>query len=224
MKIGAVSVGQSPRRDLLSDMLPLMPGVDVIETGVFDGLTDEQVTAGFSPGPGDTVLVTRLADGRDVCLAGRSILGRLRRAVGRLEAEGVSAVLVLSTAAFPVFRRKVPVYAAGVLVRSFTVSILNGRTLGLISSDPRQNDSARRLWQNAGAGKVLCASASPYREFDLVVDAAMELCAQGAEILVLDSMGFSSRMKQGLRACLDVPVILPRTVAARVLAELLGEP
>ena len=69
VKVGAVTIGQSPREDVVQDLLPLMgEQVELIQAGALDELTREEVQA-FAPGPEDYALISRLRDGSSVMLA-----------------------------------------------------------------------------------------------------------------------------------------------------------
>ena len=62
-KIGAITVGQSPRVDLIPEIQPILgDSVEIIQTGALDGLSKEEI-AKFVPRPGENVLVSRLTDG-----------------------------------------------------------------------------------------------------------------------------------------------------------------
>ena len=78
-KIGIVTIGQSPRPDVVKEMAPFFgKNVSVLERGALDGLTLEQVKE-FSPGIGMTPLVTRMKDGTEVIIAKEEILRRIER-------------------------------------------------------------------------------------------------------------------------------------------------
>lgn len=63
MKIGAVTIGQSPRDDIIPEIRDILgPGVEIIETGVLNGLSLEEIKD-FYPEPTDFTLVTRMKDG-----------------------------------------------------------------------------------------------------------------------------------------------------------------
>ena len=63
MKIGAVTIGQSPRVDVTPDILPIFgEGVELLQAGALDGLTKEQIRS-MAPLETDYVLVSRLNDG-----------------------------------------------------------------------------------------------------------------------------------------------------------------
>ena len=79
MKIGAVTIGQSPRVDVTKDIMGIFgSSVELIQAGGLDGLTKEEIKA-FAPEKDDYVLVSRLTDGSSVTFAERFILPRFRR-------------------------------------------------------------------------------------------------------------------------------------------------
>lgn len=44
MKVGAITIGQSPRADVVQELLPLMgEQVELIQAGALDGLTREDI-------------------------------------------------------------------------------------------------------------------------------------------------------------------------------------
>ena len=96
-KIGAITVGQSPRTDLIPEMEPILGDtVEIIQMGGLDGLTREEIAA-FRPRPNDYVLVSRLADGTSVSFGESYVLPRMQECIHRLEDKGVSLILFLCT-------------------------------------------------------------------------------------------------------------------------------
>ena len=93
MKVGAITIGQSPRADVVQELLPLMgEQVELIQAGALDGLTREDIQA-FAPGPEDYTLISRLRDGSSVMFAERYILPQLQQCIDRLEEQGVNLIL-----------------------------------------------------------------------------------------------------------------------------------
>ena len=63
MKIGAVTIGQSPRVDVTPDIMPIFGDeVELLQMGALDGLSKEDIAA-MVPREGDYILVSRLNDG-----------------------------------------------------------------------------------------------------------------------------------------------------------------
>ena len=70
-KVGLITVGQSPRSDVVPDMAAILGGdVEILEAGALDGLSREQI-APLAPEGDDEILVTRLADGSSVFVGKR---------------------------------------------------------------------------------------------------------------------------------------------------------
>src|SRR3546814_14784636 len=68
-QVASLTVGQTPRSDVLPDILSHMPfPVEVEEFGALDGLSDAEI-ADLAPRSGEYSLITRLCDGRDVVIS-----------------------------------------------------------------------------------------------------------------------------------------------------------
>ena len=103
-KIGAITIGQSPRTDIIPEIQPLLGhDVDIVEMGALDGLTLKEVEA-FAPQEDDYILHTRMRDGTSVTIAERHILPRMQTCIDTLTQQGVELVVLLCTGKFPEFR------------------------------------------------------------------------------------------------------------------------
>ncbi|MBE3575660.1 MAG: AroM family protein [Firmicutes bacterium] len=220
-KIGAVTIGQAPRVDVTPEIQALLGAeTAIIESGALDGL-DASDIARLAPQPGDEVLVTRLLDGTAVKLAERHVIPRLQAQIDRLSAQGVDAIALLCTGRFPALHSSRLLIKPQVLLYHFVAGIAEGRKLGIVVPAAEQVEPARRRWYGLGSALQVEAG-SPYGDLTELWQAAANLKRWGAELAVLDCMGFSQAMKREARAILGAPVILPRTVLARALAELLA--
>ena len=139
IKVGAITIGQSPRTDVTQDILPLLGDqVELLQAGGLDGLSREEVKT-FQPGPDDYVLISRLQDGSSVVFAERYILPRLQDCIDKLEAQGAEIILFLCTGDFPaVFHSK--------------VTLQGSQRHGACSGRPRQD---RRHHPHAPAGGAI---------------------------------------------------------------------
>lgn len=220
-KVGAITIGQSPRVDVVPEMKEVLgENIEIIEGGALDGLTREEIAA-LAPGPEDYVLVTRLRDGSSVKIAERHIIPRMQSQIDRLVAEGAEMIALLCTGEFPGFSCPRLILKPQVILHHFTSAIATGRRLGVIVPDKDQVEQARARW--AGVGEVLkVEAASPYGPREEIWRAASSLKEWQAEVIVLDCIGFNLQMKKEVRQYAGVPVILPRTVLARTLQELLS--
>ena len=218
-KIGAITIGQSPRVDVMPDLEPLLTGVEIIQRGALDGMTREELQA-IEPQGDAYVLVTRLRDGSSVRIAEKYILPRIQKHIDELCAQGVDGILMLCTGEFPAFSCRKPLLYPQVLLQHFMAGVMGEQVLGVLSPDQSQLVQSEKRWHANGVKEVLVRAASPYGPVDQVIEKAVQLKEDGAQLLVLDCIGYTQAMKDVIRERTGIPVILGRTVAARAAAEL----
>ena len=220
-RVGTVTIGQAPRVDVTPDLERILGrDVQLVEAGALDGLSRERIAA-MAPREGDYVLVTRLADGTSVKICEREVSPLLRQKIADHFASGIHAVLLLCTGEFPDF-------AAGGLLLQPRRMLFNmvqavlppSARLGVLSPAADQLERAAKRW-SAVTPHVRSVAASPYdRPEETIAAAAEELARWGADAVVMDCIGYSLAMKEQLRRVIDCPVIVARSVAARMLGEL----
>lgn len=215
--VGMVTIGQSPRDDVVPEMEKLLgPDFRVVQAGALDGLTRDRIAL-LAPGAGDDALTTRLRDGDDVIVAKGAIIQRLQDCLDRLEHE-VDAFLILCTGNFPAFPCRRPVLEPDRILAGAAQGVFDGRHLGVLIPIPEQREGSGRRW-SALAGRRTVAVASPYRGPADLARAAEELKRAGVSLVVMDCMGYTQAMKTLVRDVVAVPVLLPSSVVARIVAE-----
>ena len=219
IKIGALTVGQSPRTDLMPDMETILnDSIEVIQMGGLDGLTKEEI-AEFKPEPGDNVLVSRLCDGSSVVFGESHVLPRLQNCIYELEKQGVSLILFLCTGEFPSnFVSKVPLIFPNNIQTALVPAVMPGCRLAVMTPDSHQVDQMARKWSSVGTVKVF--PVSPYTGLQPVLDMAATIPADEIDLIVMDCIGYTVEMKEKVYDMVKKPVILPRTLVARVINEL----
>ena len=80
-KIGMITIGQSPRIDIIPEMREVLGrDVEILEAGALDGLALEEVKK-FYPKGRDYILCTRMSDGTEVIVAKRFIVPRVQKCI-----------------------------------------------------------------------------------------------------------------------------------------------
>jgi protein AroM len=220
-KIGAITIGQSPRIDVVPEIIGLCGGVEFEERGALDGLSDEEIQR-LAPEQGEYVLVTRLKDGRSVHIAKKHILTRMQLQIDDLIQQGVEGILLLCTGEFPGFRCSKPILYPQRLLQYFVASVAADKVVGVLSPDASQIPQSSSRWRENGVAQAVVEPANPYGDPEQVLAAGKKLKQQGAELLVMDCIGYTCTMKQQIKQSTGLPVVLPRTIAARAVAELFG--
>ncbi|MCS7233554.1 MAG: AroM family protein [Synergistetes bacterium] len=216
MRLGLITIGQSPRSDVVPEMRPYIKDVEIFELGALDGLSLEEIKK-LHPKEGEPVLVSRLRDGTQVKLNGNIIAQRLKECVKRLENE-VDIIGLLCTGEFKELRsNKILIEPSLILTK--VVEALNVERLGVLIPEPEQEEMTLRKWDGK-AKEILISSVSPYtgREEDFL-SAGEKL--KNCDMVVLDCIGYNLKVKSLIGKITERPVLLPRTLMARVIGELL---
>ncbi|MCL4370582.1 MAG: AroM family protein [Chloroflexi bacterium] len=193
---------------------------EIIEAGALDDLTREQI-AGIAPKQGDYVLVTRLRDGTSVQVAEHHILPLMQGRIDQVIAKGAEVVALVCTGEFPAFDCSRLLIEPQKVLYHFVAGVAKERRVGVVIPAPEQIEEATRRWKTAGGSALEVIAASPYRDILELEEASRRLKSWEADLVVLDCMGFTTSHKARTAELTGVPTVLPRTVVARALAELL---
>lgn len=214
-----ITIGQSPRTDMVEMIQWLGSGVEVLEAGALDGRTADEIAA-MAPGPGDYPLVTRLRDGRSVTIGKRHILDHMQSAITAGEAAGADVLLVVCTSEFPRFDHRRPLLLANQLLLHGVTAIAAGARVAVLCPAAEQVDLVRAKWRQLTPDLTVRA-ASPYGDPAELTAAAGEITRWGPEFVVLDCMGYTQAMKEAVTEATGVPVLLARSLVSRLTAEIL---
>ena len=220
VNVGFITIGESPREDITGEVRPIIGyDVGIIECGALDGLSREEV-ASLAPKPGDYVLVTRLRDGTQVKLSRDLIVNRMQQCINKVE-DKVDIVALLCTGDFPELKSRKILIEPSKLVMNIVRSISNVNRLGVIVHDPDQVDLEVNRWSKVVNEVDVVAVSAYIGSMDDFIRAAGRL--RNADLIVLDSLGYTMGMRRVVQEVTKKPVILPRTVLARVIRELIGK-
>lgn len=224
-RLGAITVGQSPRVDIMPDIEPLLSGVEILERGALDDFTDDELD-GLMQRRRDPVLATRRRDGGEIIVAEEDVMEKLRAGIQDLNEHDVEAILLLCTGTFPELESRSPLLYPEHLLSHFVRALCRECKVGVMTPAEAQIPFQRERWTQALGGKarVEVAHASPYAgDVSVGIEAAaQELLSRGAEMIVMDCLGYTRDMRALARQVSGKSVILARTVVARAAAELLG--
>lgn len=218
--IGLVTIGQSPRVDVVPDMAAILgPDVEIREAGALDGLARGEIDA-LAPTGDDEILVTRLRDGTSVFLGKPKIVPLVEARIAALEGDGAALTALLCTGAFPRLRASRPLIQPQPLLLGLLRATSWPGRLGVLTPSVRHVPQTQARWRRDGFDAVV-APLSPYEEEDAaaVQRAARAMTNGGAGLIVMDCMGFRRKTRDELRALTGVPVLLANLLLARVLAE-----
>ncbi|MGC9180846.1 MAG: AroM family protein [Vulcanisaeta sp.] len=216
--VGFITIGESPRPDIVDEIRPIV-GFDarILECGALDGLSINEIKS-LEPRPGDYVLVTRLRSGVQVKLSRNKIISRIQECINRLE-DHVDVIGLLCTGDFPELKSKKLMIEPSKLIMNVVASLSGVRRLGVIVHDKEQVGLEESRWARV-VGEVVVVPVSAYLGTDDDFrKAAVEL--RKTDLVILDSLGYNTRMASIVREVARKPVLLPRIIMAHVLRALI---
>jgi protein AroM len=221
-KIGMITIGQSPRVDIVPEMRVILgPDTEIIEAGALDGLSLGEVKT-FYPKKGDYILCTRMANGTEVVVARKFILPRVQRCIDLLTEKGAEILLFLCTGKFPEFKSKRLFLESQKILDHFLLALHGEQEkIGLIIPLADQIQQAKNKYRRL-KGRMIIQAASPYTTQDEMRLAAEALKKADPHVIVMHCMGYTLEMKQKVMEITGKPTVLARSLVARMLKELIG--
>jgi protein AroM len=216
--IGAVTVGQTPRDDVVSPIQDALGDrFEILQIGALDGVGEEDIRAQFEKGSG-ALLVTRLRNGNEVRVKESFATPRLRECVNSLQ-ETADIILFLCTGDFSKMKSARPVVYPGPLLRS-VVRSLSVESVGVITPAVEQRGRQHERWKGL-AHRLVLEHASPYGAPEDLEAAAERIGQAGVDVVAMDCIGYTRQMKRIVGAKVGRPVVTASSLLARVASELL---
>jgi len=217
--LGLVTIGQSPRVDVLADIVPVLAGRRYVEHGALDDFDAEQLRA-VAPEAGQPPLVSRLRDGGSVRIDHTKIVPLVAAAVDKCAEDGASAVLLMCTGHFEPFASRIPVYDAESLAQKRVLDAVGDAPFAVVTPVAEQVADRVSYWSGRAGRAVAVAFADPYiSTLGQVAAAGLELASSNGTAkpcwIVLDCFGYSQAMADEVERVTGIPVLVTRLEAAR---------
>jgi len=217
-----LTIGQSPRSDIMPLLAAHLPGEHTDHVGLLDGLNEAEIAARFAPGEHDGVLVSRLQNGTQVRLASAKVEQGLQAKIDALEAEGYDTILLLCTGEFgKLTSKRALLLEPDRIIPPLVSAIVHDHQVGIVVPVEEQIREQANKWRNLQR-RPCFAVASPYiADNEKLTDAALSLQEQGADVVVLDCIGYNQTHRDFLQKLLGIPVLLSNVLVAKLAAELI---
>ena len=215
--IGLVTLGHAPRLDHEAVYKTIAPGVSCKLVGALDELSCDEARrledkSGLSP------LVCLLNDETTVEIPLPILFPFIERKVESLAQAGARLAVVLCCGGFPSFKSSIQVLLPGTIVPALVKAACPKGTIGIIVPNQAQESAAVEHWSTFGLN-VVSAVVSPY-ESKSFRETGEKFNTINTDIVAIDCMGFQAEQRQRLKRLCGCPVLLPKTLVARVALEM----
>lgn len=215
--LGIVTIGQTPRPDLVAAFAREAPHADVRVVGALDGVSPDDLAALTAAGP--YPLLVRLADGGTVEVPRDRLVPRVAAAAATLAADGARLVVVACAGDFPAVPCPVPVLVPGRLVPAALAALAPLGPIGVVTPNAAQVPWAAAKWRADGFDAVVAAAAPG--DAAALEDAAANFAVSRVSVVVLDCMGHGEEERATLATRCGRPVTAVQPLVARLAAAML---
>jgi len=217
-----LTLGQAPRSDIMPLLSAYLPAERVRHVGLLDGLDAGQIAERYAPQQGDKLLVSRLLDGTQVTLGAARVESGLQQKIRELEAAGCQVILLLCTGEFGRLQaEQALLLEPDRIIPPLVSAIVQEHQVGIVVPVEEQIQQQANKWRNLKR-RPCFAVASPYiPDNEKLTDAALSLQEQGADVVVLDCVGYNQTHRDFLQKLLGIPVLLSNVLVAKLAAELI---
>ena len=218
-----LTIGQAPRSDIMPLLTAHLPDEPVTHFGLLDGLSREQIEQRYAPQEGDAVLVAVLLDGSQILLSAANAERGLQEKIDQLEAQGCTTILMLCGGEFgQLHASSALLIEPERMIPPLIGAMVGTHRAGIVVPVESQIGWQANKWRKLE--KPPCfAVASPYLTDDqALTEAAKRFAEQGAEVVVLDCIGYNHHHVKVLEQHLDVPVLLANVLMVQLAAELVA--
>ena len=226
IRVGLITIGQSPRDDVVPDMMAQIKAeVEPVQRGAIDGMTLDEVRQ-LAPRGDEPWFVSRMRDGTEVKLARRELIPRMQARVDELTELGVDLIVPLCSADWSALNSRIPFINPGRALSVINEALVrpDGR-LGLVMPTEAQARLAQGRY--AGADKlVITAFAQPYTTEDEQLEQcrhAGELLGTGqVDLIYMSCMGHTQKMRSVVRETSGRPTVTANGMIAALMSQALA--
>jgi len=204
MRVAFLTIGQSPRPDIMDDLIEGLKGMSYSEYGVLDNDSLDNILNDFVPKANEIAYVTVLRDGREVTLSKEAVSRRLQELVSRVESS-VDVIVVLCAGDFSLSSSKPLVFPSEALVK--LVRRASPLSIGVMIPEKSQTELMRVRWEAVSrVSKIVVWS--PYTTTVALESVSEELRHTGT--IVMECLGYSTRHRRLVERVTGEKVFIPR--------------
>ncbi|MCC8229719.1 AroM family protein [Enterobacter mori] len=220
--LAILTIGVVPVSEVLPLLTEHVSEQQIAHLSLLGKMSREEVMEDYALDEGEDPLATLLSDGKLAHVSRQKIERALQGVIEVLDNQGYDVILLMSTAPITgLVARNAILLEPMRIIPPLVASIVDGHQVGVIVPIEELMDNQEAKWQVLE--KVpLYALANPFWDSEAALIAAgRELMERGADVLILDFLGFHQHHRDLLQKALDIPVLLSNVLMARLASELL---
>ncbi|MEQ1993797.1 AroM family protein [Escherichia albertii] len=220
--LAILTIGIVPLQEVLPLLTEYIDEKNISHHSLLGNLSRERVMAEYAPQAGEEIILTLLNDNQLAQVSRRKIERDLQSVVEVLDNQGYDVILLMSTAAIRGMTVRNTIFLEPLrILPPLVSSIVEGHQVGVIVPVEELLEAQAQKWQILQKPPLFSLGDPVHDSEQKIIEAGKELLANGADVIMLDCLGFNQRHRDLLQKQLDVPVLLSNVLIARLAAELL---
>ncbi|EAZ3236349.1 AroM family protein [Salmonella enterica subsp. enterica serovar Tennessee] len=220
--LAILTIGVVPMSEVLPLLTEYIDEQHITHHSLLGKMSREDVMADYAVEPGDDPLLTLLNDNQIAHVSRQKVERDLQSVVEVLDNQGYDVIILMSTAAIKSMAARNSILLGPLrIIPPLVASIVDGHQVGVIVPVAELLAAQEKKWQVLQMPPVYSLANPVHGSEQQLIDAGQALLDQGADVIMLDCLGFHQRHRDILQQALDVPVLLSNVLIARLASELL---
>ncbi|APV85057.1 AroM family protein [Salmonella enterica] len=220
--LAILTIGVVPMSEVLPLLTEYIDEQHITHHSLLGKMSREDVMADYAVEPGDDPLLTLLNDNQIAHVSRQKVERDLQSVVEVLDKQGYDVIILMSTAAIKSMAARNSILLEPLrIIPPLVASIVDGHQVGVIVPVAELLAAQEKKWQVLQMPPVYSLANPVHGSEQQLIDAGQALLDQGADVIMLDCLGFHQRHRDILQQALDVPVLLSNVLIARLASELL---
>ncbi|ECO5568463.1 AroM family protein [Salmonella enterica subsp. enterica serovar Infantis] len=220
--LAILTIGVVPMSEVLPLLTEYIDEQHITHHSLLGKMSREDVMADYAVEPGDDPLLTLLNDNQIAHVSRQKVERDLQSVVEVLDNQGDDVIILMSTAAIKSMAARNSILLEPLrIIPPLVASIVDGHQVGVIVPVAELLAAQEKKWQVLQMPPVYSLANPVHGSEQQLIDAGQALLDQGADVIMLDCLGFHQRHRDILQQALDVPVLLSNVLIARLASELL---
>ncbi|EBF2170676.1 AroM family protein [Salmonella enterica] len=220
--LAILTIGVVPMSEVLPLLTEYIDEQHITHHSLLGKMSREDVMADYAVEPGDDPLLTLLNDNQIAHVSRQKVERDLQSVVEVLDNQGYDVIILMSTAAIKSMAARNSILLEPLrIIPPLVASIVDGHQVGVIVPVAELLAAQEKKWQVLQMPPVYSLANPVHGSEQQLIDAGQVLLDQGADVIMLDCLGFHQRHRDILQQALDVPVLLSNVLIARLASELL---
>ncbi|ECH1123082.1 AroM family protein [Salmonella enterica subsp. diarizonae] len=220
--LAILTIGVVPMSEVLPLLTEYIDEQHITHHSLLGKMSWEDVMADYAVEPGDDPLLTLLNDNQIAHVSRQKVERDLQSVVEVLDNQGYDVIILMSTAAIKSMAARNSILLEPLrIIPPLVASIVDGHQVGVIVPVAELLAAQEKKWQVLQMPPVYSLANPVHGSEQQLINAGQALLDQGADVIMLDCLGFHQRHRDILQQALDVPVLLSNVLIARLASELL---